>query len=332
MPDAVVVGSGPNGLAAAITVARAGRSVLVVERAETFGGGARSAELTEPGFVHDVCSAIHPLAAGSPFFSELPLADHGLELVHPDVLLAPSGRRDSGRTRANGEGHGRRARSGRVGLPEADRAARPGAGSLLPFLLGPRRFRATPSGPPGSASMRSAPPQGWRAASRANGGGALRRARGALDAVTPPQPDCVFRARARPARPRLRLADGARLPDDRGRARLLPPVARRRGRDRTPCGVGRRAASVGRDPPRPDAARCDRRGRPLVAGSLPAGLASVSLRPRCLQARLGARRSRAVGGGGVRASGNRAYRRRGGARSSSPRTPSGAARRQSGRT
>ena len=92
--------------------------------------------------------------------------------------------------------------------------------------------------------MRSAPPQGWRAASRANGEGALRRARGALDAVTPPQPDCVFRARARPARPRLRLADGARrLPDDRGRARLLPPVARRRGRDRTPCGVGRRAAS-----------------------------------------------------------------------------------------
>ena len=88
MPDAVVVGSGPNGLAAAITLARAGRSVLVVERAETVGGGTRSAELTEPGFVHDVCSAIHPLAAGSPFFSELPLAEHGLELVHPDAPLA----------------------------------------------------------------------------------------------------------------------------------------------------------------------------------------------------------------------------------------------------
>src|ERR687898_2987944 len=88
MPDAVVVGSGPNGLAAAITMARAGRSVQVVERAETVGGGTRSAELTEPGFLHDVCSAIHPLVAGSPFFSELPLAEHGLELVHPDVLLA----------------------------------------------------------------------------------------------------------------------------------------------------------------------------------------------------------------------------------------------------
>src|ERR671911_440750 len=88
MPDAVVVGSGPNGLAAAITMARAGRSVLVLERAETVGGGTRSAELTGPGFLHDVCSAIHPLVAGSPFFSELPLAEHGLELVHPDVLLA----------------------------------------------------------------------------------------------------------------------------------------------------------------------------------------------------------------------------------------------------
>ncbi len=88
MPDAVVVGSGPNGLAAAITLARAGNSVLVVERADTVGGGTRSAELTGPGFVHDVCSAIHPLAAGSPFFSELPLAEHGLVLVHPDALMA----------------------------------------------------------------------------------------------------------------------------------------------------------------------------------------------------------------------------------------------------
>ncbi len=86
--DAVVVGSGPNGLAAAVALARAGRSVLVREAAETVGGGARSAELTLPGFVHDVCSAIHPLVAGSPFFRTLPLGDHGLELVQPPVALA----------------------------------------------------------------------------------------------------------------------------------------------------------------------------------------------------------------------------------------------------
>ena len=86
--DAVVVGSGPNGLAAAITLAQAGRSVQVLEASDVIGGGARSAELTLPGFIHDVCSSIHPLAAGSPFFSTLPLADHGLEWVHPPVPLA----------------------------------------------------------------------------------------------------------------------------------------------------------------------------------------------------------------------------------------------------
>jgi len=82
------VGAGPNGLAAAITLARAGRSVLVLEAAETVGGGTRSAELTLPGFVHDVCSTAHPLALGSPFLSGLPLAEHGLELVHPPAPLA----------------------------------------------------------------------------------------------------------------------------------------------------------------------------------------------------------------------------------------------------
>jgi phytoene dehydrogenase-like protein len=88
MPDAVVVGSGPNGLVAAITLARARRSVLVVEAAATPGGGTRSAELTLPGFVHDVCSTIHALAIASPCFSEMPLADHGLEFVHPPAPLA----------------------------------------------------------------------------------------------------------------------------------------------------------------------------------------------------------------------------------------------------
>jgi phytoene dehydrogenase-like protein len=86
--DAVVVGAGPNGLAAAITLARAGRSVLVVEAEPTVGGGARSAELTLPGFVHDICSAVHPLGVGSPFFRELPLHEHGLEWIHPPAPLA----------------------------------------------------------------------------------------------------------------------------------------------------------------------------------------------------------------------------------------------------
>ena len=86
--DAVVVGSGPNGLAAAIALAGAGRSVLVLEGAPTLGGGMRSAELTIPGYLHDVCSAVHPLVAGSPFLRTLPLAHHGLELMHPDIPLA----------------------------------------------------------------------------------------------------------------------------------------------------------------------------------------------------------------------------------------------------
>ena len=81
--DAVIVGSGPNGLAAAITLARAGCSVLVCEANATIGGGARSAELTLPGFVHDVCSAVHPLAAGSPFFKTLSLERFGLEWINP---------------------------------------------------------------------------------------------------------------------------------------------------------------------------------------------------------------------------------------------------------
>ncbi len=86
--DAVVVGAGPNGLAAAITLARAGCSVLVMEARDTIGGGTRSAELTLPGYLHDVCSSIHPLAVASPFFKSLPLDQHGLEWIYPPAELA----------------------------------------------------------------------------------------------------------------------------------------------------------------------------------------------------------------------------------------------------
>jgi phytoene dehydrogenase-like protein len=86
--DAVVVGAGPNGLAAAVELAREGRSVVVLEAEQTIGGGTRSAEVTLPGFVHDLGSAIHPLGYASPFLRSLPLEEHGLEWVHPPAPLA----------------------------------------------------------------------------------------------------------------------------------------------------------------------------------------------------------------------------------------------------
>jgi phytoene dehydrogenase-like protein len=89
MPEEIyVIGSGPNGLSAAIALARAGREVIVLEARDQVGGGVRSAELTLPGFIHDVCSAIYPLAAGSPWFHRLPLGKHGLAWIHPPKPLA----------------------------------------------------------------------------------------------------------------------------------------------------------------------------------------------------------------------------------------------------
>ena len=85
---ACVIGAGPNGLAAAITLAQAGFKLDVFEAEPQAGGAARTLELTLPGFLHDFGSAVHPLAVGSPFFSSLPLKDHGLEWIHSPAALA----------------------------------------------------------------------------------------------------------------------------------------------------------------------------------------------------------------------------------------------------
>ncbi|MCU0680496.1 MAG: NAD(P)-binding protein, partial [Planctomycetes bacterium] len=86
--DAVVVGAGPNGLAAAIALSRQFNNVLLLEAAKTIGGGVRSAELTIPGFVHDVCSAVQPLSLASQFFRQLDLPKYGLEWIQPEIPLA----------------------------------------------------------------------------------------------------------------------------------------------------------------------------------------------------------------------------------------------------
>ena len=87
-PDAVVVGSGPNGLAAAVTLAAAGLKVHVIEGAPTIGGGCRTEPLTLTGYWHDVCSAAHPLAVASPFFRRFDLAARGVTLARPAVEFA----------------------------------------------------------------------------------------------------------------------------------------------------------------------------------------------------------------------------------------------------
>src|SRR5690606_41732514 len=84
----VVVEAGPNGLAAAITLRQSGFLLLLIEGKSVIGGVMRSAELTLPGFLHDICSAVHPMAARSPFFRSIPLADHGLSFVTPEVAAA----------------------------------------------------------------------------------------------------------------------------------------------------------------------------------------------------------------------------------------------------
>ena len=86
--DAIVIGSGPNGLSAAVELARNGAKTLVVEAADTIGGGTRTKQLTLPGFQHDFCSAVHPMGILSPFWNELPLEQYGLEWIIPEASVA----------------------------------------------------------------------------------------------------------------------------------------------------------------------------------------------------------------------------------------------------
>jgi len=120
--DAIVVGAGPNGLAAAVTLAQAGLAVHVIEGASTPGGGCRTQELTLPGFHHDVCSAVHPLAAASPFFQRIDLAALGATLRTPKVAFAHP---LDGVRRWLRRGDRRRARRRRPVLPAAARPAGP---------------------------------------------------------------------------------------------------------------------------------------------------------------------------------------------------------------
>ena len=163
--DAIVVGSGPNGLAAAITLARAGRSVRVYEAAATIGGGTRTEELTLPGFRHDVCSSIMPLALASPFFRSMDLAAHGVEFVHPDAPFAQpldGGRvvvleRSLAATAAGLGGDDGRAWRRLFGpLARAAERPRPGAPRA-----GRPRAAASPRSWPGSGCRRCARPSAW---------------------------------------------------------------------------------------------------------------------------------------------------------------------------
>ncbi len=167
--DAAVVGSGPNGLAGALTLARAGHRVAVYEGAHAVGGGCLTAELTLPGFRHDVCSAVHPLVLASPFFQSVDLAARGVKMLTPNVAFAhPSGRRAGGCGLWRRGGHGREPRRRRQGLlpvvrpPGArHRQSHPDHPGASPVPAGP----SLGHGPPGAARACS-PRPGWPGCSR----------------------------------------------------------------------------------------------------------------------------------------------------------------------
>ena len=199
--DAIVVGSGPNGLAAAITLARAGLKVQLIEGSETPGGGCRTAELTLPGFQHDVCSAVHPLAASSPFFTSIDLAARGVTLCTPKVAFAHP--QDGGRAAAVAGSVEETAgslgpRRGR--LPAATRPAGAGRGADPAGDPRPDPVRAPASAGHGPLRPATAcrPPRSWPGGFHRGSPGPVRRGRRTLDAAAErPGDQCVRAAASR---------------------------------------------------------------------------------------------------------------------------------------
>jgi phytoene dehydrogenase-like protein len=158
MSEIIVVGAGPNGLAAAIELLRTGHAVRVLERSDSVGGGARTLPLTLPGYLHDVCSAVHPMAVASPFLRRIDLAAHGVDLIQPPIPVTHP--LDGGRVGALHrsvadtarllDGNDRRYR--RLVAPFAARAERLADDVLGPFRIPPRRLITMPFGAVGSAS------------------------------------------------------------------------------------------------------------------------------------------------------------------------------------
>ena len=233
MYDAVVVGSGPNGLAAAVELARNGRSVAVLEAEDTIGGGTRSAELTLPGFVHDVGSAIHPLGYASPFFSTLPLGEHGLEWVHPPAPLAhPFDDGTAAVLERSVEETGETLGPDAVAYRRFMEPLARDFDRIVDSLLGPPRLPRHPLRPGPLRSAR-APlrPRARRGSVRGREGARpLRRQRRPL--LSADGAGAERRVRPRPLHrgPRRRLAfPEGRLPEDSRRAGLLPALPGRRG-------------------------------------------------------------------------------------------------------
>jgi hypothetical protein len=289
--NACVVGSGPNGLTAAIVLAKAGLRTTVFEAQPTIGGGARSAELTLPGFVHDVCSAVHPLAVSSPVFASFPLAEHGLEWIQPPLPLAHP--LDDGSAAV-------------LEMPLEETCARLGAdGAAYRRAIAPlvRRWRELV--PMIQAPLFVCPPirgcwrasERWPCGRRRLGPAALPHRSGARAVCG----HCrAFRAAARCAgigrlrmgagrgRTRRRLAHPAgRLAGHRQRAGVLLRIARRTHRHQHPHPVARRIGRCRAGPLRCDSPAVRGHRRQPFAGPLQPPIGGLPLRPRAFSKSIG---------------------------------------------